>query len=44
MKTSTNLKLLLPEGKDPVNIGDITGDFEAIDTYLANMQTASGDG
>ncbi len=43
MKTSTNLKLLLPEGKDPVNIGDITGDFEAIDTYLANMQTASGD-
>jgi hypothetical protein len=43
MKTSTNLKLLLPEGKDPVNITDITGNFETLDTYLADMQTAASD-
>ena len=43
MKTSTNLKLLLPEGKDPVNIADITGNFETLDTYLVDMQTAASD-
>ncbi len=43
MKTSTNLKLLLPEGKDPVNITDITSNFETLDSYLADMQTAASD-
>ncbi len=43
MKTSTNLKLLLPEGKDPVNIDDITGNFETLDTKLADMQSATSD-
>ncbi len=43
MKTTANLKLLLPEGKDPVNISDITSNFEALDTYLVDMQTAASD-
>ena len=43
MKTTTNLKMLLPEGKDPVNIGDLTGNFETLDTYLADVQKATSD-
>lgn len=43
MKTSSNLRLKLPEGKDPVNISDITENFETLDTYLEKMQTRGSD-
>lgn len=43
MKTSTNLRLKLPEGKDPVNISDLTENFETLDTYLEKMQTRGSD-
>ncbi len=44
MKTSTNLRMKLPEGKDPVDISDITDNFETLDSYLQNMQTSTSDG
>ncbi len=42
MKTTQNLEMKIPEGADPIDIADITGNFEKLDTEIAKKANASG--
>lgn len=42
MKTTQNLEMKIPEGGDPIDIADITGNFEKLDTEIAKKANASG--
>lgn len=42
MKTTQNIEMKIPEGADPIDIADITGNFEKLDTEIAKKANASG--
>ena len=42
MKTTQNLKMKIPEGGDPIDITDSTGNFETLDMEMAKKANASG--
>lgn len=42
MKTTLNLEMKIPEGGDPIDIADITGNFEVLDAEIAKKANASG--
>jgi hypothetical protein len=42
MKNTQNLNMKIPEGGDPINIGDITGNFETLDTEVAKKANSTG--
>lgn len=42
MKKTQNLEMKIPEGSDPINITDITDNFETLDTEIAKKANSSG--
>lgn len=42
MKYTQNLKMKIPEGGDPINISDITENFETLDTEMIKKTNSSG--
>jgi hypothetical protein len=42
MKKTQNLEMNIPEGGDPINITDITDNFETLDTEIAKKANSSG--
>lgn len=42
MKNTQNLNMKIPEGGDPINITDITENFETLDTEIAKKASSSG--
>lgn len=41
MKETTNFKFALPEDVDTINVSDLTGNFERIDTYLGVLMVSN---
>ncbi len=42
MKYTKNLNMKIPEGGDPINISDITGNFESLDDEMSKKANSTG--